>query len=77
MIMLAANFSWRGLPGDVIVPVGEQPKKEALEWLLQFSAINKRVLLYQIKGEWFAFGPPAFRTEISERVQRGENLFAE
>jgi hypothetical protein len=75
MIMLAANFTWRGLPVDVIVPVGDQPKKKALDWLMQFSAANRRLLLYQIKGEWFAFGPPAFQAEMSERIQRGEKLW--
>jgi hypothetical protein len=77
MIMLAANFSWRGLPVDVIVPVGEQPKRKALDWLMQFSAANRRLLLYQIKDEWFAFGPKAFQDEISERIQRGEKLWGE
>ena len=33
MIMLAANFFWRGLPVDVVVPVGKQPKQKALDWL--------------------------------------------
>ena len=33
MIMLAANFIWRGWPVDVVVAVGDRPKKKALEWL--------------------------------------------
>lgn len=77
MIMLAANFSWHGLPVDVLVPVGDRPKQKALDWLMQFSAANKRLLLYQMKGEWFAFGPPAFQTEMSDRIQRGERLWTE
>ena len=72
MIMLAANFIWRGLPVDVLVAVGERPKKKALDWMTRFSSEKKRLLIYQLKDEWFAFGPPAFQAEISERVARGE-----
>ena len=74
MIMLAANFTWRGLPVDVVVPVGERPKK-ALDWLMQFCSANHRLLLYRMQGEWFAFGPPAFQAEISDRIGRGEKPF--
>ena len=38
MIMLAANFIWRGLPVDVVVAAGERPRKKALEWLMKFSS---------------------------------------
>ena len=77
MIMLAANFMWQGLPVDVIVPVGTRPKQKALAWLMQFSAERRRPLLYQLDGEWFAYGPPAFQTEISERIQRGDTPWAD
>ena len=44
MIMLAANFTWRGRPVDVVVPVGERPKKKALDWSMRFQAeISDRV----------------------------------
>jgi hypothetical protein len=72
MIMLAANFFWRGLPVDVVVPVGERPKKKALDWLTRFCTENRRLLVYQIGEEWFAFGPPAFQTDIADRLGRGE-----
>ena len=38
MIMLAANFVWRGLPVDVVVAVGDQPKRKALDWIMKFSS---------------------------------------
>jgi hypothetical protein len=72
MIMLAANFFWRGFPVDVLVPVGARPRQKALDWLKTFCAENKRLLLYQIDGEWIAFGPPAFQADIVERLARGE-----
>ncbi|MGA7807455.1 hypothetical protein [Bradyrhizobium sp.] len=72
MIMLAANFMWHGLPVDVLVAAGTRPKKKALDWLMKFSSDNKRLLIYQIEADWFAFGPPAFQAEISERIARGE-----
>jgi hypothetical protein len=77
MIMLAANFMWRGLPVDVVVPVGDRPKKKALDWLMKFSSEKKRLLIYQIEQDWFAFGPPAFQAEISERIRRGEKPWAD
>ena len=77
MIMLAANFFWRGLPVDVVVPVGERPKKKALDWLRTFCAERKRLLIYQIAGDWFAFGPPAFQADISDRLARGEKLWGD
>jgi hypothetical protein len=75
MIMLAANFMWHGLPVDVVVAVGDRPKKKALDWLMRFSWENRRLLIYQVEQDWFAFGPPAFQTEISARIGRGEALW--
>ena len=72
MILLPANFLWRGLPVDVAVPVGERPKKKALDWLTRFASEKKRLLIYQIAQEWYAFGPPAFQSDIRERIGRGE-----
>jgi hypothetical protein len=77
MIMLAANFFWHGLPVDVVVAAGDRPKKKALDWLMKFSSENKRLLIYQMGEEWFAFGPPAFQAEISERIGRGEKPWAD
>ena len=44
---------------------------------MNFNAAHRRCLVYQIGEEWFAFGPPAFQSEISERVGRGEKLWAD
>jgi hypothetical protein len=74
MIMLAANFFWRGLPVDVAVAAGGRPRKKALDWLMAFSAEHRRLLIYQVKDEWFAFGRPAFQAEISTKISRGEKL---
>ena len=72
MIMLAANFVWHGLPVDVIVAAGRRPKQKALDWLMKFSAENRRCLVYQIGDDWFAFGPSAFQAQIYDRIRRGE-----
>jgi hypothetical protein len=77
MIMLAANFTWHGLPVDVAVAAGARPKRKALDWLMKFASENKRLLIYQIEQDWFAFGPPAFQAEISERIRRGEKPWAD
>jgi hypothetical protein len=31
--------------------------KEALDWMKAFSSEEKRLLIYQVDGDWFAFGP--------------------
>jgi hypothetical protein len=72
MILLPANFTWRGLAVDVAVPVGERPKPKALEWLKAFATANGRPLLYRIAEDWYAFGPPDFQTEMRDRIGRGE-----
>jgi hypothetical protein len=43
---------------------------------MKFSARTKRLLIYQIGEDWFAFGPPAFQAEISERIRNGEAPWA-
>ncbi len=72
MILLAANFSWQGFPVDVAVAVGERPKEKALRWLKGFCADRKRLLLYQMGDDWYAFGPPAFQNDMHARIGRGE-----
>lgn len=77
MILLPAKFIWRGLRVDVAVPVGEQPKKKALDWLKKFCSEHKRPLIYESKTDWFAFGPPAFQAEMHDRINRGEKLWTD
>jgi hypothetical protein len=72
LILLAANFVWRGLAVDVAVAVGEHPKTKALDWMKRFSAETRRPLIYQVDDEWFACGPPAFQSEIAARMGRGD-----
>ncbi len=72
LILLASNFTWRGLPVDVAVPIGDRPRTKALDWLKQFAAARKRLLLYRIFEDWHAFGPPAFQAEMRERISRGD-----
>jgi hypothetical protein len=75
MILLPANFIWRGRPVDVAVPVGPRPKTKALEWLKKFSTAQGRPLLYRIMEDWYAFGPPEFQTEMRDRISKGEPLW--
>jgi len=60
----------------VLVAAEAGPKKKALDWLMKFSGEQKRLLIYQIREDWFAFGPPAFQAEITERIARGEKPWA-
>lgn len=77
MIMLAANFVWRGLPVDIVVAAGRRPRKKALDWLMKFSSQQRRLLIYQADDDWFAFGPPAFQSEMTNRIGRGERPWAD
>jgi hypothetical protein len=76
MILLPANFRWQDHPVDVAVAVGERPKTKALDWLKSFCAARKRLLIYQIGEDWYAFGPPAFQHEMHDRIGRGERPWA-
>lgn len=55
--------------------VDDRPKK--LDGLMRFCAEQRRCLVHQIGEEWFAFGPPAFHSEISQRVRRGEKSWSD
>jgi len=75
VIFLPAQFNWNGQPVDVAVPVRDGPDDKTTEWLKNFASERKRLLLYRIDEEWFAFGPPAFQLEMHERMARGEKLW--
>lgn len=76
LVMLAANFEWRGLRVDVAVATGSGPKAKALAWLQAFSRKEMRPLIYQIEGEWHLFGPPEFQQEMKTKLDRGEVLWS-
>jgi len=75
VIFLPAQFNWHGQPVDVAVPVGDGPDDKTTEWLKNFASQHKRLLLYRMDQEWFAFGPPAFQVEMQQRIARGEKLW--
>jgi len=68
---LAAIFFRRGLPVDVVVAAGFVPRKKALDRLMKFCSERKRLLICQVKEDWFAFGPPASLAGISRRRRAG------
>jgi hypothetical protein len=73
LILLAANFQWRGIPVDVAVAVGARPKDKAIKWLQDFCLASRRPLIFQTDGEWIAYGPPQFQAEMAERLSSGKN----
>jgi len=72
LILLPANFQWRGIPVDVAVAVGARPKNKAISWLKDFCLASHRPLIFQTDGEWIAYGPPQFQAEMAKRLSRGE-----
>ncbi len=74
-ILLVASFAWHGIPVDVAVPAGNRIKEKALTWLQDFYSKQKRLLVFNLDEEWYAFGPPAFQQDIRSRLQRGEFLW--
>lgn len=72
-IVLPAKLVWRGLPVDVIVPVGKRIKPKSLAWLKRYASTHMRLLIYSGGDElWSAYGPPEFQQEIADRHRRGE-----
>src|SRR5205807_22549 len=61
VIFLPAQFNWHGQDVDVAVPVGDGPDDKTTEWLKNFASERRRLLLYRLDQDWFAFGPPAFQ----------------
>jgi|SRR5712672_1918964 len=73
LILLPANFQWRGIPVHVAVAVGPRPKDKAINWLRDFCLKSHRPLIFQMDGEWIAYGPPQFQTEMPKRLSNGEH----
>ncbi|WP_342722102.1 hypothetical protein AAFG07_22625 [Bradyrhizobium sp. B097] len=68
VIFLPASFVWRTIPVDVAVAIGAHPKAKARAWLEAFSRDARRPLLLQSDGDWHAFGPPQFLSDMVERL---------
>lgn len=73
LILLPANFQWRGIPVHVAVAVGARPQADAIDWLKEFCLTSKRPLMFQFDGEWIAYGPPLFQTEMAARLSSGKD----
>jgi len=70
VILLASYFKWHNFAVDVAVPVAEGIAEDAFAWLTHFAASTKRLLIYQLDKEWYAFGPPDFQSEMAERIKK-------
>ncbi len=68
-------LDWRGIPIYALTPAGRDPGDDVLEWTREWSARTQRPFLYQLNGEWYAFGPPAFQKEMLQKIGRGEKLW--
>ena len=76
LILLPANFRWRGIPVHVAVAVGARPKDKAIKWLKDFCLASRRPLIFQTEGEWIAYGPPEFQSQMSARLASGEQVWS-
>ena len=72
LILLPANFQWRGIPVHVAVAVGARPKDKAINWLKDFCRKSHRPLIFQMHDEWIAYGSPQFQTEMAARLSSGK-----
>jgi hypothetical protein len=72
LILLPASFQWRGIPVHVAVAVGARAKEKAIDWLRGFCLKSRRPLVFQMDGEWIAYGPPQFQAEMAERLAAGD-----
>ena len=82
VIVLFDQFRWRGMPVDVAVPVGRRIPPRALNWLKDYAQRNQRGLLhaeqivengkYTVQQSFYAYGPPAFQSEMAEKAASGE-----
>ncbi len=68
-------MSWQGKPVDIVTTTGKDPEPDALEWLKEFGMQQNRPFIYQLAGQWNAFGPPAFQQLIKDKLSRGEAIW--
>jgi hypothetical protein len=84
VIVLFNQWTWRGWPVDVAVPVGRRIPPRALNWLQQFARENGRLLLHSeqiVKDGVYtneqavsAYGPPEFQQEMAQRAANGQTI---
>ena len=84
VIVLFNQWTWRGFPVDVAVPVGKRIPPRSLKWLQQFAEANNRMLLhseqivengvYTKQQTFAAYGPPEFQEEMAQRAARDEKI---
>ena len=75
VMVLRGKLTWRELPVDVVVPAGQEPGPEVIGWLQRYGQAHSRPFVYQLQGEWLAFGPPEFQREMQSRLAGGEKLW--
>lgn len=74
-MVLRGKLTWRDLLVDVVVPAGQDPGPDVLAWLQRYGQAHSRPFVYQVEGEWHAFGPPEFQREMKERLASEEKLW--
>ncbi len=75
VMVLWGKLTWRELLVDVVVPAGQDPSPDVLNWLQRHAQLRARPFVYQLNGEWHAFGPPEFQQEMQTRLRSGERLW--
>jgi len=85
VIVIFNKTSWRGMPVDVAVPVGQRIPPRALNWLKDFAVRHGRPLLfseqvkengvYQREQLFSAHGPAEFQQHIAQLLAAGRPLW--
>ncbi len=73
VIVLFSFTTWQGMPVDAVVPAGNDPSLELLEWMRQFAVAKQRPFFWRENGNWSGYGPPAFQQEMLEKAKKGIN----
>ena len=85
VIVIFNKTSWRGMPVDVAVPVGQRIPPRALNWLKDFAVRHGRPLLfseqvkengvYQREQLFSAHGPAEFQQHVAQLLAAGRPLW--